>query len=468
MKPFSLTGRLTLWFTLSSFFLIAIVTISLYWSLARTLDNEDGRLLADRAQTVIHLIEGDPHLDSIKERVEKEWTEKRLERVYVKVLSPAGKVLTETPGFENLSEDLFRGILPEGFPTREKRPLRAISVEGRLFKILSIKASPPACYPGDCLLQIAIERTTAENFLVDYRSRILLILFLATFVSAFVGRRIAIRGIRPVEEIAARVKKVRSTNLHERIDLRGVPTELESLVGTFNEMLDRLNDSFERLSQFSQDIAHDLRTPINNLRGELEVSLGRLRTPTEYHDVLGSCLEECVRLSKLIESLLFIARAENPKDELAIEAVNLSAETGRIREFFEASAAEAGVQLEIDIPGDIVLFLDRQLLQRALANLIQNSLIHTPKSGWIRVSAVREKHSVRIAVADTGIGIPETHLPKVFDRFYRIDPSRSAKSGSSGLGLAIVKGIMNLHRGQIEITSVLGQGTEVRLYFPLA
>ena len=160
-----------------------------------------------------------------------------------------------------------------------------------------------------------------------------------------VGYQIARHGIRPVEEIATTARHISSTNLRERILPEGYPLELASLAGTFNQMLDRLEESFERISRFSADIAHDLRTPVNNIRGEAEVALARARTVDEYRDVLGSCLEEAVRLSNLISDLLFLARAESPLAHLHRERVDVGELLGGVREYYETSAADVGVSL---------------------------------------------------------------------------------------------------------------------------
>jgi two-component system heavy metal sensor histidine kinase CusS len=233
-------------------------------------------------------------------------------------------------------------------------------------------------------------------------------------------------------------------------------------------MLDRLEESFDRISRFSADIAHDLRTPVNNIRGEAEVALARARTLDEYRDVLGSCLEETVRLSDLIGDLLFLARAESPLTHLHRAPVNLGELLGSVREYYEASAAEGGVSLTTTVgPEPIIAELDRTLMQRAVGNLVANAVAHTPPGGSVILGVEAGDDTVRIAVADTGVGIPAEALPRIFDRFYRVDASRSHASGGTGLGLAIVQSIMVLHGGKADIASQLGQGTRVSLHLPV-
>jgi two-component system heavy metal sensor histidine kinase CusS len=245
------------------------------------------------------------------------------------------------------------------------------------------------------------------------------------------------------------------------------PLELASLAGTFNEMLDRLEESFERISRFSADIAHDLRTPVNNIRGEAEVALARARTVDEYRDVLESSLEEAVRLSELIGDLLFLARAESPLTELHRENVNVGELLTTVRDYYEASATDAVISLVVyDGTGPLNAELDRSLMMRAVSNLVSNAIAHTPPGGAVTLTATNEDAAIRIEVSDTGAGIPAEALPRVFDRFFRVDPSRSKTSGNTGLGLAIVQSILTLHGGSAEIASQLDRGTRVTLRMP--
>jgi two-component system heavy metal sensor histidine kinase CusS len=231
-------------------------------------------------------------------------------------------------------------------------------------------------------------------------------------------------------------------------------------------MLQGLQESFDRLSQFSADLAHELRTPVNNLRGEAEVALTRLRSPREYQEILGSLLEEAQRLSRIIDGLLFMARAETPQVDIARETLSVAQELSVVRDFYEPAAAEAGVTLSVSANADLQVVVDRTLFQRAVGNLVANALTHTPSGGRASLEAVADHRALQVAVRDTGRGIPEEHLPYVFDRFYRVDPSRSTTSGGLGLGLPLVHSIMKLHQGSVEIESRPGSGTCVYLRFP--
>jgi two-component system heavy metal sensor histidine kinase CusS len=365
---------------------------------------------------------------------------------------------------------------------RNGQPFRVTSVSAQVGPIDSSASRTDT-------IQIAVDVSQKEAFLARYRFWFWLILAATFVIFPLVGYQVARHGIRPVEEMAITAQHISSTNLRERILPDGYPSELASLASTFNQMLDRLEESFERISRFSADIAHDLRTPVNNIRGEAEVALARARSAYEYHDVIESCLEEAVRLSDLIGDLLFLARAESPLPHLRRERVDVGELLGGVREYYEASAADNGVSLTTAVANQpVVAELDRTLLQRAVGNLVSNALAHTPSGGSVVLrtdidvssfdssnhhslngdSSNQTSSTIHIEVSDTGVGIPAEALPRVFDRFFRVDSSRSQASGGTGLGLAIVQSIAALHGGKVEIASHPGSGTRVTLHLPVA
>jgi two-component system heavy metal sensor histidine kinase CusS len=229
-------------------------------------------------------------------------------------------------------------------------------------------------------------------------------------------------------------------------------------------MLDRLQEAFERLSQFSADVAHDFRTPINNLMGEAQVALSRERTPAEYTRVLQSALEEYTRLASMIDSMLFLAQAERAPAALASVSLEARVELQAVCDFYHALAEEQGVELACE--GQARIPADPLLLRRALSNLLSNALNYTPRGGRVTLRAAAGPGATRtLSVIDSGIGIAPEHLAKLGDRFYRVDPSRTASPGGAGLGLAIVRSIMTLHGGSLLINSAVGRGTTASLVF---
>ena len=463
--------RLTAGYALAGLSLVFLATASLYLVLRTELDKSTDLFLADKLNVVRTILRERPQdWDGLKEEIELETAARRYQQFYIRLLDERETPLLTTPG---MAEQLDLPLLASQLQTRSHHPFLIEGRHGQSFWVTSASAAVGSPAKRTDIIEIAIDVSQQEAFLAHYRRW-----FLATLLGSFaifplIGYQVARHGIRPVEQIANTARHISSTNLHERILPEGYPFEMASLADTFNKMLDRLEDSFERISRFSADIAHDLRTPVNNIRGEAEVALARARTVDEYRDVLGSCLEEAVRLSDLIGDLLFLAGAENPLTHLHRERVNVAEMLDGVRDYYEASAEDSGISLTTAAGAEpVIAELDRALMQRAVGNLVSNAVAHTPSGGSImlatRLETGVEASTVKIEVSDTGGGIPPEALPKVFDRFYRVDTSRSQASGGTGLGLAIVQSIMLLHGGKAEITSQVGQGTRVTLRFPVS
>lgn len=259
--------------------------------------------------------------------------------------------------------------------------------------------------------------------------------------------------------------RISASQLHERIAGDGWPRELASLARGFDRMLDRLEDSFKRLSQFSADLAHELRTLINNLRGEAGVALAQSRTPEEYQRTLESSLEEFERLARLIDNLLFLARADSSTASIARSRFDARQALEAVREFYEALAEDRGVELRCE--GQGMVNADPLLFRQAVSNLLSNALNHTLRGGQVLLRASqREDGGLEVNVRDTGCGIAAEHLPHIFERFYRADPARSNHANGAGLGLAIVKSVMTLHGGSVAAQSEAGKGSRFTLVFP--
>jgi two-component system, OmpR family, heavy metal sensor histidine kinase CusS len=227
-------------------------------------------------------------------------------------------------------------------------------------------------------------------------------------------------------------------------------------------MLDRLEGSFTRLSQFSADLAHELRTPIANILGEAQVALTRARSSDEYREVVESTAAECEKLSGIVDNLLFVARADAARDKIHRTLFPGRREVEKIAAYYSTIAEDRNIAIECVGEGEV--YADSTLFARAIGNLLDNAVRHTPEGGKIEISIKQHAATTDIVVRDNGCGIAAEHLPRVFDRFYRADSSRS--SGGAGLGLALVKSITDLHSGSAAIESEVGRGTAVVLTFP--
>jgi len=457
---------MTILYVVSSFALVLTATGILYHALYSGLAHEDDVFLAQNAQTLKLLLDKPKdEMDEFHQELTLEQSSGRPVWVWLRILDGAGGLVVETPGMSQLLPvQMFPPPAEEAQEVWKGKTI--LGGQQQTFRVVTVSTGWPGHTPAGALLQVAVDMGQNQIVLAKYRKRLWIVLGLSLFICAWGGYWIAHRGIRPVKDMARTAAKIRSTTLHERLETSGIPSELSDLAGTFNEVLDRLEESFSRLSRFSADIAHELRVPIHNLRVGTEVILRKDRTKEEYQEVLGSCMEEYQRLSLLIDRLLFLARAESETVQIQLEKVDLSRELNLLREYYELSVGEAGIRFDVEIPPNLELSVDRALFQRAVGNLIENSIKHTPAGGTLKMEVTPEAGKVKIAVSDTGKGIPESQLPHVFDRFYRGDASRSSSSGGAGLGLSIVQSIMTLHGGSVDIQSQPAQGTRVTLLFP--
>lgn len=453
----SLAFRLTAWYTVASLLLLLASTGILYWALVANLERDSALFLADKVHVITTLLRERPNdWDGLKEEVQLESAARRYNQFYIRLLDPHGKTLLETPQMSL--------VLPaDSFGRLSKGATQIRSAKASLYQATEVAAPVGGTQDIYWKIQVAVSLAQQQQVLAQYRQWLWAILSASFVWCPVVGYQIARRGIRPLRYVAETAKRIGSSTLNERIQSEGYPIELADLALTFNAMLDRLKESFDRLARFSADLAHELRTPVNNIRGEIEVALARSRTTHEYHEVLVSNLEETVRLSELIGSLLFLARTENPGTHIKREVVSVGELLETVRDYYEGPAAQAGVALAVSAAPGLQAMLDRSLIQRALGNLVSNALAHTPSGGRIDLSAGQSNARLEICVSDSGCGIPAESIPRLFDRFYRVDQARSQQSGGFGLGLSLVRGIMLLHGGHVQIVSEFGKGTRVTL-----
>ncbi len=447
-KPWSITARLTLLYVVSASVILLSIGWYLHQTLAETLAQDNRQFLLKEIQLLRTVLqEQPPNLERLADE-QSEGIDLPAGRYYSRILNENGRNLIETPGLPT--------AMP--FPLIDKTTVRKIA-DGRTFMLMTAqsKTTPQQT------IQIALDVSNEAELLAKYRRNLIGALFFGLLFSTLAAVFVARRGLSPIAEMTRHIEGISAAQLNERLDPATAPKELSNLVSAFNAMVLRLAKSFAQLNQFSADLAHELRTPINNLMGATEVALSRPRNADEYREILESNLEEYGRLSRTVEILLFLAKAENTGIPLRTVRLDGRAELEAACSYHEAMAEEKGVRLVCD--GQGFLYADAQLFKRVLSNLLLNAIQHTPNGGKIRLSVDSPcDGSASVSVQDTGCGIAAECLPKLFDRFYRVDPARSAEG--TGLGLAIVKSIMELHGGSVVIDSEPGQGAVVTLHFP--
>ena len=454
-RAWSITIRLVLFFTIAAAALLISAMAASYWIVIRHVDHDNDRYLTDKLAAIRADISTDSGPESLKQELN---LIRAADKTYaVRVLDSGGNVVAESP---KMRQVLPIEIFPKALSVLGQRPATEI-YHARNRKTFALVTAEVDLGSQPLTLQLAQERTHDERFAARYAGLLTAMFACAVLTCAGVAALVTRRGLRPLKHLTKSIERIGATHLHERVPINGWPDELQPLATSFNQMLGRLEDSFTRLSQFSADLAHELRTPIAILRGEAEGALTKSRTPEQYREVIASSLEEMHRLSGMIDNLLFLARAETI-DSLDRQLFDGRAAIEKIREFYEALAQEQGVELSSEGEGQI--YAEPVLFRRALINLITNALRFTPSGGRVTVSLQQRNGGSEVAVADTGCGIPAQHVPNVFDRFFRGDAPRSSQG--TGLGLSIVKSIMQVHDGSVTVQSEPGRGTVITLTFP--
>ncbi len=285
-------------------------------------------------------------------------------------------------------------------------------------------------------------------------------------LGALGGWLLARHLLGPLARLAEGARRIRAEQLHERLPDEPSGREVAELRAALNDTLARLERSFDQLKRFTADASHELRTPLTALRSVGEVGLRQAESPEDYREVIGSMLEEVDRLSRLADELLTLARAEAGESRLRPEPLDLSTLAAEVLERLAVLAEERGQALDLEAAGPVAVHGDRLALRQALVNLVDNAIKYSPEGSRVRVRTGTRDDEAWAEVADQGPGIAPEHQARVFERFYRVDKSRSREMGGTGLGLALVKWAAEAHKGRVELESAEGRGSTFRLVLP--
>jgi two-component system heavy metal sensor histidine kinase CusS len=456
-KQRSIALQLILLFTLAAGLLLACGLGVFYLIVVRHAVAEDNSVLADKMFALsADVRENGPEI------LAEEVTAHRAGQhtpYWIRILDSEGRAIAETPQMDRL--------IPIQFFPKGQEPAEALRIRkdyrssGRLFSLVTFNEHPGG---KAYTLQLAQDRSSDEQVERNFALLFVAVLCGGVVVSALIAIVVTRRGLRPLREMTESLRRIGADQLKQRIGSIGWPRELQPLAIAFDQMLERLDDSFTRLSQFSADLAHELRTPIANMLGEAQVALTRDRTADDYRETVESTVAECERLSRIVDNLLFVARVDAAREPIARKQFDARAAVEKIAEFYQTVADDRHVTITCSGNGEI--YADPDLFERAVGNLLDNALRFTAESGSIEIALCQRKADFEVAVSDNGCGIAAQHLPRVFDRFYRAESSRG--SDGAGLGLALVKSIVDLHGGSAIIESKLACGTVVNLVFPLS
>ena len=450
---------MALWYTATFLTMIILIFGFLDYRFRRNLLKEIDRMLADEAKELINFMLENPKApnDALKE-YEQGASNRKYYPIGFRVLDQKNMVLFASSTLPGL---IFPSVSPDHQPVHTtsaiphgKSPLRICTYYYRKNGKLTNT------------VQVATPLQPMEKAIENFRGHLIAAVFLAFVFGSIGGWFLSRKYLRPIDNITETTKRITANNLSERLPLQGSDDDLDRLAMTVNQMFERLEESFQTLSRFTADAAHELRTPIAALKGETEVLLSRTRSLEDYQEALTYNLERLDFLTKLVNDLLVLSQADEGKASFKIESLNFFELLKELYEAFNIVAGQKKISFTFSAAEEVLINGDRIKLKQLFSNLIDNAIKYTPDRGSISLIMQPGKDQVTVILKDTGIGIPSDDLPHIFDRFYRVDTSRSRLSGGIGLGLSICQWIVKAHQGTIEIKSMPQKGTTFTVTLP--
>ncbi len=479
----SIRFKLTLWYVLILAVLLISFSSFLYFTLSKSLHQDVDKKLRSLAELIAS--ESMSPLSkfgfgTIDQALEASMNLKPIGK-FIQVLDGSGNIGRKSENLKNIQLPISLYALrnaTKGIITYETNhaigntPLRIIT-----FPIIENNHVTK-------IVQIASSLEEVEEALNTLFIILIITVPLALMVASFGGQLLAHKALKPVDHITQTARMITSKNLNQRITPLKVKDEISRLIDTFNEMISRLDQSFQQIKQFSSDASHELKTPLTILKGEAEVALRKERTPLEYQQVLKSNLEEINRMSQIIDDLLLLSKADMGEIRLNKEEINVTEILNEVVNQLSWLANSKGLQLiTSNHKSNMNIFGDALRIRELFINLIENGIKYTEEGGSVHVTLskelepplknqtneVEEEKSgyIKITVSDTGIGIAPEDQEKIFNRFYRVDKARSREQGGSGLGLSICKWIVEAHHGEIKVESQLGKGSSFIVKLPI-
>lgn len=464
MQWLSIRWRLTLWFGGVFALSLVIFSIVVYMAFARDLMGEVDRALDVELAEMSQEIERAPTAGVLHEQLQKNFGDIKVYEL--QVIATDGRQFFSTPGIRErkfkVSSDLHD--VPSGEVRRETARLHDSPLPP--FRIASRRSVGAV---GQFTVQAAEPLEGYRHNLTELLLVLLALVPAVLAVALAAGYLLARRALAPVDRLTSAAEGITASRLDRRVDVPPVDDELGRLARTFNSMIAGLQKSFEEMRRFTADAAHELRTPLAVLKTEAEVALRQPRSPEAYREALQTQLVEIERLTRLADQLLYLCREDSGLQPLAAMPVRIDEFLPRLCEQLQVVAEARGVTLQCANLVAVTLASDPDRLRRLFFNLLDNALKYTPEGGRVRVSAglLEEGDELEVLVEDDGVGISPEHHAHLFERFFRVDPSRSRINEGTGLGLAICRSIVEAHHGRIEIDSSPGKGTRVRVVLPI-
>ena len=462
----SIRSRLTAWYvTLLAIILILFSVLLNYFLAKRLHESVDNSLTvsATVVATSATMRLGNSPLPGLNQLFEQFMNQGNLNKFY-RIYDGSGNVGSRSKNISAsqfpLSQPAYADALEgknsyETFTVGGQQPIRVITmpilIEGKLINLVQVGTSLEAV------------QETLRNLKIFLFTAVPSVLILAALFLRFMARR----ALKPISRIIDTAREIgQGQELSKRIPVLKIKDELGQLALTFNEMMNRLENSFAQMRQFSSDASHELRTPLTVLKGQNELILSKQRKPEEYQEVISSNLEEINYMSKVLEDLFVLSKSDENQVNLDYKPVDLRALVEEVCKHAEILAEEKNIKIIIAFLEPIEIKGDEVRLRQMVWNVLQNGIKYTQQGGELKISLQNEGDFALLTIQDTGIGIPEEDLPLIFNRFYRVDKARTRDEGGSGLGLSICRQIAEAHKGKIVVESKLGVGTRFKIRLP--
>ena len=462
----SIRSRLTAWYvTLLAIILILFSVLLNYFLAKRLYESVDNSLTvsATVVATSATMRLGNSPLPGLNQLFEQFMNQGNLNKFY-RIYDGSGNVGSRSKNISAsqfpLSQPAYADALEgknsyETFTVGGQQPIRVITMpillEGKLINLVQVGTSLEAV------------QETLRNLKIFLFTAVPSVLILAALFARFMAKR----ALKPISRIIDTAREIgQGQELSKRMPVLKIKDELGQLALTFNEMMNRLENSFAQMRQFSSDASHELRTPLTVLKGQNELILSKQRKPEEYQEVISSNLEEINYMSKVLEDLFVLSKSDENQVNLDYKPVDLRALVEEVCKHAEILAEEKNIKIIIAFLEPIEIKGDEVRLRQMVWNVLQNGIKYTQQGGELKISLQNEGDFALLTIQDTGIGIPEEDLPLIFNRFYRVDKARTRDEGGSGLGLSICRQIAEAHKGKIEVESKLGVGTRFKIRLP--
>ena len=461
----TISFKITLWYLLSVMGILLFSGTFLYFRLQHKLDKKADQLILDEEEELLlTLLDKDSTLNDLKSAIALEFSEDRYYKLSIRLLDAGGKTIIVSDNFS--VQDLETSEIAVTKAKGGESVFQSVRVRERKYPFRLLTKAIDQDGSLKYILQIGLYMKPLYRTIENLKSNLLILIPILIVLSITGGWFLARRSLSPIENITRTTQKITASNLNKRLVPTHTGDEVDELANTINLMLGRIEDSFVRIAQFTSDVSHELRTPVAALKTGTEVILSKERTAEEYRDLLENNLSTLERMTRMISDLLELSRSDSGTSILHLKSFSLGNFLNELQNKFRLISETKNINILNNELPDIQIEGDKDLLRRVFSNLLDNAIKFTSHGGSISITLADRGNDVVTCIKDTGIGISEEHLEKVFDRFFRVDSSRSRDTGGTGLGLNICKNIVELHKGKIQVKSKTAVGSTFEVVLP--